>query len=289
VPRDPKLSQEAETRAITPGYLTTVGSSIVSGRNLDEKEAFESGGVVLISEGMAKRFWPGKDPLGQRLSFGGDTWLRIIAVVADVKQPFDLSGVSDHPVWQVYVSYVENPHSSVSLLLRTQAPPETIGDAMRTAFATVDRDLPLFDVMSLEHMRAQASWIASQWSKTGIIYGVIAMFLSAAGLYGVVAYTVSMRVREIGVRVAMGASRGRVVAFVLHDGLGMMAWGGVTGLAAALLTSRLLSKILYGVAPYDPLTLGAAIALLALTMAVATFIPARRAASVDPSIALRCE
>ncbi len=287
---EPGRRPEATYAAVTPEYFETMGIPITAGRAPDAREAYEAGGVVLVGETLAAAIWPDAQALGKRIRFSdGSPWLTVIGVVGDVRQPFDLTGTDDRPRWQLYGVYRDRPGVSLSLVARTAGDPAGLLGAVRAAVAAAAPGLPAYDVMTMEQGRAKVSWLAAYWSQLAGAYALLALLLAVAGVYGVVAFAVTLRTREIGVRLAVGATRRQVAALVAREGLTLVAAGAALGLAGALLVGRALARLLFGVLPHDPVALGGTLLVLGGAALAACILPARRAMSVDPATTLRFE
>ena len=243
--------------------------------------------MALINQTMAERFWPGQDPLGRRFRFGnsGDEWFTVVGVAADVKQ----GRLSERPQNQVYVPYTHAPYRGMTLLLRTAGAPEALVPAARDVIRQADPLLPVFDVQSMEAMYRFSTWEQRLYGWMFGSFAAIALLLASVGLYGVMAYMVTLRTHEIGVRMALGADRRHVLGLVLRRGLALAGSGTAIGLAGAFGVTRVLSSLLFGVGATD---LGVFVGIPAMLTAVAlaaSWVPARRAARVDPMEALRHE
>lgn len=269
---------------VSSGYFETMGIPLVAGRAIDDRDREGSAPVVIINETMARRYWPGRDAVGGRLRTGPD-WSTVIGVARDGKygQLTEPSrSVMYFPIQQVY-------RSAPVLQVATSGPAGAAIDGVRRAVAEVAPDLALYDVRTLEeHLRMSVAIPRMAALLLGI-FGGLALLLSAVGLSGVIAFSVSQRTQEIGVRMALGADRGRVLRSVLGQGARLAVVGVALGLAGAALATPLLDTLLVGVSPTDPLTFAATAGALLLVALVAAWIPARRAAGLNPVEALRSE
>jgi putative ABC transport system permease protein len=243
----------------------------------------------VITDSMARRYWPGTDPVGRRLHFGGgqakNPWITVIGVVNDVRT----ERVEDPPRPTMFRPLGQASGLSMSIVLRAAGDPKTLGLALAREVRDTDRDQPTYGVRPLDYLVSTA--LASRRFTTQLLGGfaALALVLAAVGIYGVMAFTVGQRTREIGIRMALGARPQSVIQLVLRQALMLAACGVVFGGAAAVLVSRLISKMLFEVRPTDPLTYVGIAALLALTAAVAAWRPAHKASAVDPIVALRAE
>lgn len=278
-------------RLVSPDYLKTLGATLIKGRLIDETDRAGKPPVVVISEELARQAWPGEDPLGKRIKRVRPNqdfpWMTVIGVVKDVKE--DLFNYRiNRPVWYVPYAQVENSFP-VNLVVRTSSDPASVTAAVRQAIHAVDRDQPVSNVMTMNENLAGVL-VTERFS--AILMSTLAasgLLLAALGLYGVMAYSVSQRTAEIGVRVALGAQRIHVLQLILSQGAKLTLLGVAIGVAAAWGLTRLLAGLLFEVNATDPATF-LSISLLLISIAlIACFLPARRALNVDPVIALRAE
>jgi putative ABC transport system permease protein len=278
-------------RVVSPDYLKTLGVTLIKGRLIEESDRAESLPVVVISEELARQAWPGEDPLGKRIkrvrTDQNFPWMTVIGVVRDVKEDLFNYRVN-RPVWYVPYAQVEN-NFPVNLVVRTNSDPANLAAAVREAVHGIDPDQPISDVMT---MNENLSGVLVTERFGAILMTVLAasgLLLAGLGLYGVMAYSVSQRTAEIGLRVALGAQRAHVLQLVLGQGVKLTLLGVAIGLTAAWCLTRLLVSLLFGVSATDPATF-ASISLLLVSIALlACFLPARRALTVDPMVALRYE
>jgi putative ABC transport system permease protein len=249
-----------------------------------------------VNEALARKLFPGQDPIGQRLTFGtpdSAEWRQIVGVIADVRQ----NGLTTNPgpelyvpVWQLtpdfWIIFSTIP---ISFVVRSDVAAETLGPAIKTAVRDVNPDQPISQLREAGELLQDAT--ARQRFNMSLLtlFGLLAMILAAVGVYGVMAYGVSQRTRELGIRLALGARSSSVQALVLRDGLVMTLSGLGLGVLGALGLSRLLTTLLYGVSPSDPRVLGAAVLVLAVVSTIACLVPAIRATRVNPIDALRAE
>jgi putative ABC transport system permease protein len=245
---------------------------------------------------MARRYWQGRDPVGGRFRIGNRPerpWVTVVGVVKDVKHNGITGVVKEkfyipHPQWHRSVGNV-NAIRSMSLVIKTDGDPSALTAGIRNTIKRMDPNLPVADVRSMVEVVGAALATPTFTSVLLTIFAVLALTLSAIGIYGVLSYVVSRRTREIGIRVAIGASRSDLLWMILGNGLGLALVGIGTGIALALGITRLLRGLLHGVTPADPATFAAVAALLAAAAAVASAVPAWRASRVDPMLALRSE
>jgi predicted permease len=276
---------------VTGHWLSTLGVSLLSGRNMTESEALDSVPVALVTQSFARRFWPGSDALGRRFRIAGsDTaapYFTIIGMIAD----FRWSGLDDTdlPVGEAYVPYPYMFARNNGLTIRTAGNPISLTNAVREQIRASDPKVPVFDAMHMNDVRRLSYWQYGLFGWMFGIFGAIALVLAAIGVYGVISFSVSQRTQEIGVRVALGAQRRDVLGMIVGHGLTLAAFGIGIGALAAFGVTRLIGSLLINVSPTDPLSFGWVAVFLALIVAVASYFPARRATGVDPIIALRAE
>jgi putative ABC transport system permease protein len=281
----------AWVRAVTPDYLRAMGMRVVAGRGLTAEDRRAAPRVALVSEALARRHWPGERAVGRRIRTsvftGGDSavTITIVGVVGDVR--FDAPDAP--PKAELYLPHAQAPASNVQLVVRTDAAPEAIVPTLRAALAAQDRAVPLGAVDTIAARLRDAVALPRLYATLFGAFAAAAVLLAAVGIYGVVAYGVSVRTRELGLRMALGARAGDVRRLVLRQGLAPVAAGAVVGLGGALAAARALRGLLFGVGVADPLTLGAVTALLAAVALAAIWVPARRATAVPPMTALRGE
>jgi putative ABC transport system permease protein len=287
---------EVDTRTITPGYLSAMRIPMRRGRDLSAADGPERPAVVLISESMAKRFWPNEDPIGRHLTmtFYPDKVREIVGIVGDVKQDgMDVAASSATvylPAAQLSGSSLGEWHSSpMQLAVRTQSQPSSLVSAITGAIHSIDSDQPVTDIMSMDDL-VDTSLSQRRFSMLLLAaFAVLALLLAAVGIYSVLAFAVRRRGREIGIRVALGAEVKDILRLIVTEGMKPALIGLLLGVAGALALGRILTSFIYGIAPYDPLTFAAVAALLAAVALLASIIPAYRAARIEPTRALREE
>jgi len=285
-------------RLVSPAALGTFGIPLLRGRDLTPADRQGALRVGLVNSTAARRFWPGEDPLGKQITLddGDPRPLTVVGIAGDVRH-FGL-GSATRP--ELYFPYAQAPalqwtwlERSMTLVVRVAGEGEAaaagLSAGVRGAVAAVDRDLPVYRVATMGEVRARSLAGERVYMLLLSLFAALALLLAAVGVYGVIAFAVTRRTREIGIRIALGAREGRVLGLVLGQGMAPVAAGAVLGLAAAAGLTRLLSRLLYGVAPVDPGTFAAAALLLAGVAFAASWLPARRAARIDPVVALRME
>jgi len=267
---------------------------VLRGRMFTQQEWADSGvagRVAVVNEYMAKQLWTSPDQaLGKRFKFGNATdtlnrWITVVGVAADIKHK---QLVSD-PDFQGYMPYRQGGWNSASIMVRTLGDPTRATGTVLAALKDADPYLPAYRVLSMDETIQRSYWQQALYSKMFTAFAAIALVLAAVGVYGVIAYSVAQRTREIGVRVALGAQRSNVLALVLGHGAVLAGAGIGIGLAGALGITRFLRAMLYGVSPFDPMSFVAVTCVLSAIAFLASYVPARRAARVDPVEALRQE
>ena len=281
----------AQRIVTSPSLFETLGVPVLEGRTFSAAEHGSPGAdVAIVNAALARAFWPG-GAVGQRVGIvEGDRtrFLRIVGVVADVQYE-EFGEENEQSRRDVFVPYASTPLRSLALLVRTSVEPHAVADPVRKVFRALDPGMALWDVRSMEEVRALTTWEQRFFGKVMGAFAAQAVLLACLGVYGVLAYAVGRRTREIGVRLALGATRTDVVTLVVGRGARLAALGVVAGLVLSLAVGRVLQSNLYGVDWRDPLPFLATAALLASVILVASLLPARRAASVDPIAALRSE
>ncbi len=276
----------AREHDVTAGYLELMGIRLLAGRVFAAGEGVRPERVALVNEAMARHFWPGQSAVGKRLRYVWQKqWRRIVGVVASVRA----ESLAASPDWEYYLPFEQETGSAMDVVVQVAGDPAAAGAALRQAVAAADPNVPVSRIRTLDGI-VQASVgtpRATMWLLAA--FAALALALSAVGIYGVVSYTVSRRTREIGIRMALGATAGQVRRLVLGQAMALSLLGGALGTAVALGATRLLRGLLFGVSPTDPAVLLAAPVLLALTALLAASPPARRAVRLDPTAALREE
>jgi predicted permease len=279
----PHESLEVRRADVTPRYFETLGIPLVEGRDFTQTDAHKAPLVLIVDEMTANRYWPGQDPLGKKLSMWNNTLFTVVGVVRNSKHQF----LSERPEPMVYMSYFQAADNESTFQVRTKGNPADLAPAVEEAIHEVDRGIAVFDVRTLRETTQMARIFAVMQSTFAGMFAVIALILAATGIYGVVAYRTQLRTHEIGVRVALGASRADVLKLVLLQGLWLTAIGLTLGLALAFALTRFIGTLLYGVSPYDATTVLAVMAILGAMSLVACYLPAHRAMKADPVAAIR--
>jgi predicted permease len=278
-------------RSVQPDYFATLGIRIIDGRDFNERDDDKGVPVALINKTLAKNFFQNEDPIGRRIRLilpMDETSLpmrEIVGVVDDVKQRH----LSEETRPEVYVPFAQGPFNEMYLAVKTEASPRTILSEVRGTVETLDKDQPIYDIKTLDQ-RLGASLAQQRFSAVLLaLFAGVALILTAVGLYGVISYSVAQRTHEIGTRMALGARQQSVLALVMGDGLKLAVTGVIIGLGASYVLKQMIESLLFGVKATDPVTFAGIAALLTAVSLFATYVPARRAARVDPVIALRCE
>jgi putative ABC transport system permease protein len=276
---------------VQPGYFQTLGIRLVAGRDFTARDTADAPAVVITNQEFARRYFPGESPLGQRIrlswSLDGTAprWREIVGVAADVKG----SRLDAAPRPEIYAPFAQDPFNEMYVAVKTDVDPHSIVSAVRAAVQSLDKYQAFYDVKTLDE-RLGASLAQQRFSMLLLaLFAALALMLTAVGLYGVIAYAVTQRTHEIGIRMALGAQTGDVLKLILGQGLKLVALGVALGLAGALAMTGLLKSLLFEVSTTDPLTFSVIVLLLGGVALLACYIPARRAMKVDPLVALRYE
>jgi predicted permease len=282
------LQHLATNRSASPGYLETLGVPLISGRFVDERDARGATRSVVVNETLARRYWSDGDPIGQKISIGGGEMMTVVGVVGDVRQlGLDLAPDAEVfvPLDQIVGAFMRPRH----LVVRTSGDPLALATSVRNAVWSVDRDQPVSNVRAMsEVLETEVANRNTQLTLIGS-FALLALVLAAVGLYGTLSYTVSQNANEIGLRMALGAAQRSVVGSVVWSAMATALLGVGVGLVAAYALTRTIAALLFGVSPTDPFTAVAVGGVLLVVAALAGFVPARRAASIDPAITLRAE
>ena len=287
---DPARKPEGNVRTISTNYFRVMGIPLVKGRLFTETDNATAPNSLVINQTLANRFFPGQDPVGQRIVFGFDSqrrpWL-IVGVAGDEK----VTSLDARTTPVIYFHYLQDVESSMGVLVRTSSDPASMIAAVRSEISAMDSDVPMFSVMTMEQMisNSQSTFVRRYPTFLIGVLAAVALMLAAIGIYGVISYSVTQRTHEIGIRLALGAQKRDILKLVVGQGLILMLSGLGIGLGAALALTQFLSSILFGVSATDPVAFAGVSALLAVVALLACYIPARKATKVDPMVALRYE
>ncbi|HZF14234.1 MAG TPA: ABC transporter permease [Thermoanaerobaculia bacterium] len=283
-----KGTVEALYSSVQPGYFETLGIPLLAGRTFDRRDNATGAPVVVVNEAMAKRFWPQKDPIGRQIRLGGlgGTSCQVVGVVKTGKYRI----LAEPPLPYFYRPFEQSYKAKTTLVVKTFSDPASLVPAVGREVRSLDENLPVFDVRSLDQLISGRALLPFKVMTTlASAFGLLGLILAAVGLYAVQSYSVAQRTREIGLRMAMGARSSDVLLLVLRQGLTLTAGGLVVGLAIGLLLGRVMARLLLGVSPTDPWALGGVVGMLLAVAILASFVPARRAGGLDPAETLRYE
>jgi len=275
-------------RVASPDYFRTMGISLVRGRGFTDQDKAGATPVVIVNETLARKHWPGEDAIGKRIRFNEPIerapWMEIVGVVRDVKHELNIPIEPEY-----YLPLAQDAWTGMVLVAKTSVEPSSLAPALRQQVWAIDKDQPVFDVKTMQEVRSSSVALYSFSSVMLGIFAVVALLLASVGIYGVMAFAVTQRTQEIGIRMALGARTVDVLKLVVKHGMKLALLGMVIGLAGSWAITRFLEKMLVGVEPTDVLTFSAVSAFLLLAAFVACYLPARRATKVDPLVALRYE
>ena len=280
----------AGVRVVTPDYFQTMSIPELKGRSFTEQDREKTPNVIIVNEALASRYWPNQDPIGKRLGFfeedpGKQEWREIVGVVGNVKS----KALEIEVMPEAYFPYRQVPENFMNLVVRTASDPASMVPAIRNQVLSVDKDQPVSDIMTMEQRVAKS--VAAKRFVMSLLgaFSILALGLAAVGIYGVMAYLVTQRTQEIGVRMALGAQKRDVLRLVVGKGMVLAIVGTAIGLLASLALTRLMRSLLFEVTPTDWLTFVIVSVVLLAVALLACYIPARRATKVDPLVALRYE
>lgn len=276
-----------EFRLITPEYFSAMETPLLQGRLFTDADNDQSTGVVIINETMARRFWPGVDPLGKRVKIGGANdpfpYMAVVGVVGNVKH----FGLNSEARPEMYIPYPQFPLPALSLVVRTASDPTGLGAAVRAEVQAVDKDQPVYNVRTMKSLLAGSLAQPRLYMTLLSIFAAIAVLLAAIGIYGIMAYSVNQRRHEIAIRMALGAQANSVLKLIVGQGMTLALLGMAMGLVGAFVLTRVLSSLLYGISATDLPTFAGVFLALGMVALLASYLPARKATKVDPVVALR--
>jgi putative ABC transport system permease protein len=285
----PEESVEVPVDSITPGYFAVMRVPLLAGRFFDDRDAAGAPDVVIINETMKRMYWPDESPVGRRIKYGNlasrGPWMTIVGVVGDTRR----TGLDAVVRPETYLPHAQSASANMLLVVRTTGAPEAAVPLVRTVMRAIDPAIPLTAPRPVDEQLGEMTAQRRLNTLLLTVFAAVAAIVAAVGVYGVLAYSVQQRRRELGVRMALGATAGTLLRLVLREGVTLAGAGLVLGLAGALALGRALTSLLYGVSATDPATLAAIAGVAALAALVACLVPAIRAMRVDPTIALRAE
>jgi putative ABC transport system permease protein len=284
----PGQENDGRYRVCSPDYFQTMGIPILRGRGFTEQDKAGAPPVVIVNETLAQKHWPGGDAIGKRIRFYGplerSPWLEIVGITRDVKHELNLAVTPEY-----YLPHAQDSWNSMVLVARTKVEPGTMTAPIKQQVWAIDKDQPVFDVRTMQEVRSISVALYTFSSVMVGIFAGVALLLAAIGIYGVMAFAVTQRTHEIGIRMALGARAGDVLKMVVKQGMMLALIGVAVGLAGAWALTRFMEKLLVGVQPTDLLTFSAVSFCLLVAALLACYLPARRATKVDPLMALRYE
>lgn len=274
---------------VSGGFFKTVGTPLLTGRFFSAADGPNSPRVAIINDALARRLWPGRDPIGRRVNLGRDSdrlWFTVVGVVRDMRR----QGLENEPIPQLFEPVAQSPSRHINLLVRTSAhDPSKMAAAIQAAVHRVEKHVPVYSVATLE--ARLAAFLTERRFQTSLLIGfaVVALLMAAIGIYGLIQYSIATRTHEIGIRMAIGAQAGEIFRMIIGEGLRLSLTGLVLGIAGALWLGRAGASLLFGISPADPLTFLTVSVLLTVVAMAACYFPARRAMKVHPAVALRQE
>jgi predicted permease len=271
-PKPPGVFDVTNYRPVTAGYFETIGIPIERGRSFQAADNEDGPLVVIVNQSMARRFWSHQNPVGQRLRFGDSQFRTIVGVIGDVHH----EGLAKNPPLEMYVPYgqVPNLEARPTIVLRTFIEPASVANSLRKAVSAVDRSVPVDQIETMQQIVSDSVGPSRFRAAVLVMFAALALFVASIGLYGVMNYLVTQRIREFGIRMAVGASHGAVLRLVLGHAARLVSLGIGIGLLGAAILARFVASLLFGVTPFDAATLAGVSALLAVVALLASYIPA---------------
>jgi putative ABC transport system permease protein len=290
-PPKPGSYPHPDIHIVSPAYIKALGLRLVQGRTFSDEDNEHAPKVAIINVLAARQLFSRRGPIGGRFHFGGvadrdaSKWLTVVGVVGDTK----LYGLANPSRLEVYLPFHQFVPDSMKLIVKSAAEPSSVTSGVRSAIASLDKDQPVFDIETMDqYVRDSVSTRRITFFLLGC-FSALSLVLAGVGIYGVISYSVAQRLREIGIRVALGAQTSDVLRLVMTQGAKIAMAGVLTGIAASFCLTRFMTKLLFSVSSADPLTFAAVAAAILLTALLACYIPARRALRADPVTTLRCE
>jgi predicted permease len=290
-PLPPGQHPSSAYRTVSLDYFRAMGIRLVKGRDFNEHDSYNAPAVIIINEAYAERFFPGEDPIGKRIRpgmsvvLGKKPWREVVGVVSNVRH----RGLNKDFTPEYYVPESQMPLDSMTLVVKTASDPHGIVSAVREEVRNMDKDLPLYNIQTMDEYLSAAVAQPRLTTLLLVIFAGLALALTAIGLYGVMSYSVAQRTHEIGIRMALGAQPADVLRLVVKQGMTLAGIGVGIGLLVAFFATRVMASLLFGISAKDPLTFAAIALIIAAVALAACFVPARRATKVDPMVALRYE
>jgi predicted permease len=287
-PPEPGKGKPMPIGIVTPGYFQTMQIPLIGGRFFDDRDTEKMPDVAIVNEAMARKFWPGAEPIGKKIGAlcdEGAVCRTVVGVVGDIRH----EGLAEEAQPEIYVPHQQVGLPNLSLVLRTSGNPLAVVSAVRNEVRALDKDQPVALVQTLEDHISESVLQPRLLTLLLITFSGLALVLAAVGVYAMMSYSVSQRRGEIGIRIALGAMKADILRLIVGHAFVLVAISLTIGLAVALAATRLLRSLLYEVGIWDPVTFAVIVVLLALVAVFAAWLPARRAARIDPVVALRSE
>ena len=274
---------------ISPDYFPAIGIELHKGNQFTDRDTAEQPGVAIVNETAAQRYWPGVDPLGKRIKRGRpeskNPWLTVIGIVSGSRQLSLKEGSQP----EIYVPYLQNPGLTFTLVARTASDPRSLTGALRKEVLSADREIPAVNIKLMEELISNSVAKERFYVLLLAVFAALALILAAVGVYGVMSYSVTLRTRDIGIRMALGARPADIFKHIVGQALLLGLIGLGVGIVLAIASTRVMSSLLYGINATDPLTLAITSLVLLAVALLASYLPARRATRVDPLVTLRYE